>query len=280
MGKVLVLRAYTDGSCLNQKHVDNPDKPRYAGIGVFFADDSPFNVSETFLLDNPTNIRAEFFAAHTAMKTMYEHYVWSRDNNQPTTHYKIYIDCKLVIDTFFGGPKQASYISLWKPKNWQPGSGIPWVKRNNDVPKNLDLIIPMYELFLKFPRGILHFVKVKAHRPTPPTDPKERAHWYGNMMADKFATRGSAAPPNPLRACGGLDKISNEVIIDNESTQIEPVLIQSQHEVANEKLSSDKEIEDWRYGRSTKMPQAIINARLMAKAKLDPDWERIMMSSN
>jgi ribonuclease HI len=188
---VKVLRAYTDGSCLNQKFVNNTNKPRYAGIGIFFADDSSFNVSEIFNFDNPTNIRAEFFAAHTAMKTMYEHFIWSQNNNKVIPIYKIYIDCKLVIDTFFGDFPMPSYISLWKPKNWHPGSAIPWAKKNGDIPKNLDLIIPMYELFLQFPKDHLKFVKVKAHRNTAPDDKKEYAHWYGNKMADKFATMAS-----------------------------------------------------------------------------------------
>jgi ribonuclease HI len=188
---VKVLRAYTDGSCLNQKFVNDPSRPRYAGIGVFFADNSELNVSEVFEFTNPTNIRAEFFAAHTAMQIMKQHYDMQIANGKTPPIYKIYIDCKLVIDTFFGSSGKRSYINGWKPKNWKPKDTTPWQKRDGSEPKNLDLIIPMYELFIQFPEGQLQFVKVKAHRPKAPTEPKEYTHWYGNKQADILATSAS-----------------------------------------------------------------------------------------
>jgi ribonuclease HI len=175
------LRAYTDGSCLGQTDMHGT---RYAGIGIFFRDDSPLNVSEVFELDNPTNIRAEFFAAWTAMKYMYKHYEGLIDENlKRMIKYEIYIDCKLVIDTM------TNYIRSWKPAGWTPGKGSTgWMTKGGTIPKNLDIIVPMYELYIKFPKNKIELVKVKAHRATAPTDPVMYKHWYGNKKADEFAT--------------------------------------------------------------------------------------------
>jgi ribonuclease HI len=178
MGKV--LRAYTDGSCLGQK---NKNGNRRAGMGIFFRDNSPLNISESFFLDNPTNIRAEFYAAWTAMKIMYEHY---KVNKSLEVHYEIHIDCKLVIDTM------TNYIKGWKPRNWVPGNGPKgWTTRSGETPKNLDIIVPMYELYILFPKNKLELVKVKAHRAVAPKDPIEYKHWYGNKQADLLATMAS-----------------------------------------------------------------------------------------
>jgi ribonuclease HI len=198
-----VLKAYTDGSCLNQKYINDPLKPRIAGIGVFFADDSELNVSEAFELDNPTNIRAELMAVYIAMQIMYDHYQMFKDEID-NLYYKIHIDCKYVIDCFQPsitktGQKVRPYVNIWKPKLWTPGNGYDnWVKNDGSVPANLEFIVPMYELLLKFDNK-LEFVKVAAHKKEPPQGTKEHKHWYGNSKADEFATAASAAKRPGLR---------------------------------------------------------------------------------
>ena len=195
MGK-RVLKAYTDGSCLNQKYINDPSKPRIAGIGVFFADDSELNVSEAFELDNPTNIRAELMAVQIAMQIMYDHYQMMKDEID-NLYYKIHIDCKYVIDCFQPsvtktGQRVRPYVDIWKPKSWKSGDGIDnWTKNDGSVPANLEFIVPMYELFLKFD-GKLELVKVAAHKKEPTKGTKEHKHWYGNSKADEFATAASA----------------------------------------------------------------------------------------
>jgi len=196
MGK-RVLKAYTDGSCLNQKYINDPTKPRIAGIGVFFADDSELNVSEAFELENPTNIRAELMAVHIAMQIMYEHYQLMKETID-NLYYKIHIDCKYVIDCFQPsitkkGQRVRPYVDIWKPKSWKPGNGTNfWSKNDGNKPANLDLIVPMYELFLKF-NNKLELVKVAAHKTEPPKGTKEHKNWYGNSKADEFATAASAS---------------------------------------------------------------------------------------
>lgn len=201
-----VLRAYTDGSCVNQVFVNDPNKPRFAGIGVFFTNNPDFNISEVFQLDNPTNNRAELFATYKAMEIMYEHYCYLRENMRPNElkhyQYQIYTDNQLVIDTYVGS-KYRAFACMWKPVNWKPGDGANgWVKKDGSIPANLDLIVPGYELYCKFP-GNLKILKVKAHRKTAGTDDTnsiEYKKWYGNMMADKFATEASESARNKFLA--------------------------------------------------------------------------------
>ena len=62
-----MLVIYTDGSCSN-----NGYEGARAGYGIFFAPESPYNVSEP--LPGPaTNQRAEMFAALEAMRIVLAH---------------------------------------------------------------------------------------------------------------------------------------------------------------------------------------------------------------
>jgi len=193
------LRAYTDGSCLNQAHKnsEDPNLQRIGGVGVFFSDDSEWNVSETFTMDNPTNNRAELYAFKAAMEIMWNHYNTIK-NDHKKFRYHIYSDSQYTLNCFTQNektPRIRPYCELWKPYGWKIGDGPKgWEKSNNDIPENLDLIIPMYELHQKFKEHKhieLQMHKVKAHRKKAPDDPTEYKYWYGNKMADELATAAS-----------------------------------------------------------------------------------------
>lgn len=184
-----VLRIYTDGSCIGQKSKNKNN--RSAGIGLFINDECSFNISSKFELENPTNIRAELLASWEAMKIVNENHedILKNLNNSQKIRYYIYTDCQHVIDIFQGNPpSKKPFTYSWVRKNWKKADG-------ND-PKNLDLIKPMFKLWEELrKKGIIEFRKVKAHQKEPENiDKKNKEYkiWYGNMMADKFATNASA----------------------------------------------------------------------------------------
>uniref|UniRef100_A0A914RWV3 ribonuclease H n=1 Tax=Parascaris equorum TaxID=6256 RepID=A0A914RWV3_PAREQ len=56
---------FTDGACSSNGH-----RGAKAGIGVFWGDDHPDNVSEPLMSGPPTNNRAELSAVITALRTV------------------------------------------------------------------------------------------------------------------------------------------------------------------------------------------------------------------
>ena len=63
---------YTDGSCKNNRRVKDISKQPKGGIGVFWGDENPFNISESFTIYPVTNIRTELYACIKAIEIFYQ----------------------------------------------------------------------------------------------------------------------------------------------------------------------------------------------------------------
>jgi ribonuclease HI len=119
---------FTDGSCLN-----NGKKYANGGIGVYFGDDDPRNLSEKLQGEKQTNNRAELTAVIRALQT--------------TTD-----SLKICTDSMYVQKGITEWIKKWEKNNWK-------TSKNTDV-ENKDLWQIMQE---EIKDRNINFVYVKAH---------------------------------------------------------------------------------------------------------------------
>jgi len=170
---------YTDGSVLNNMRRNS--KITFGGIGVYFGDDDPRNVSEPFFEFPITNIRTEIKAPTKAIEKFMEYKISKKDDTKEKL--VIYTDSEFLINAI------TKWIKVWKLNGWKTAN-------KKDV-KNKDLIYALdHKLNLVKDFIDVEFRHVKAHRDIKTINPDktsiEYKEWYGNMMADKLATDGSA----------------------------------------------------------------------------------------
>ena len=153
---------YTDGACSNNqnKHI------RKGGYGVFFGDNSIYNISAKLEGPKITNQVAELTACIKAIEVIINNNI--KDNEIIIKTDSMYtINC---IITWFDG---------WKKRGWRKADGKPV--------DNLELIQKLHEYMTSYN---VKFIHVRAHKNEPPKDDITYNDWYGNMMADKLATNG------------------------------------------------------------------------------------------
>lgn len=121
--------AWTDGACSG----NGTDNAR-AGIGVFFGDSDPRNVSEKFTLDRPTNQRAEVYAVIRLLEIVPEG------------------DIIVNTDSMYCINAMTDWIHSWLKNNW-----------NNNTISNRDLLERLYELISRR-KGAVEFRHVDGHR--------------------------------------------------------------------------------------------------------------------
>ncbi|UNI20317.1 Ribonuclease H [Purpureocillium takamizusanense] len=147
-----VLQIYTDGSSLA-----NGKAGSRAGVGVFFGDGDPRNVSERLPGEPQTNQRAELMAILRALQIA------------PVTQ-----PVQIVSDSQYSINCVTQWAPGWKRKGWMTASG--------EMVKNKDLIEQVIDLIEQrtLVGGTTYFHWVKGHA----TD-------RGNMAADRLAVRGA-----------------------------------------------------------------------------------------
>jgi ribonuclease HI len=150
------LEIWTDGATSNNGSQDKGSIR--AGIGVWFGNGDPLNISEPFLLENPTNQRAEILAIIRAMEQLDAYEV---EMEVPVV---LYTDSKYC---------QNAYMK-WIP-NWRKPS-VGWKTAKGTPVKNKELLEKMYDLLTKRKVTVKH---VSGH-----------AGIEGNEEADKLAVAG------------------------------------------------------------------------------------------
>uniref|UniRef100_S4RD12 Ribonuclease H1 n=1 Tax=Petromyzon marinus TaxID=7757 RepID=S4RD12_PETMA len=146
LGDVPVV--YTDGCCtMNGKH------GACAGIGVYWGDDSPLNLSEK-LQGRQTNQRAEIIAACRALE---------QAHSMKLEKLVLYTDSKFTINGI------TKWVKNWKKKGWVLSTGGPVVNKED------------FERLDKLNEGIeVSWMYVPGH-----------SGHKGNEAADKLAKCGS-----------------------------------------------------------------------------------------
>jgi ribonuclease HI len=159
------MEIFTDGSCLNNRL--SKKGLSKGGVGVFFGDNDPRNISEPLAGPKVTNQVAELTAISRALDVLIA-------ENYNGIAY-IYSDSKYSISIF------TEWIKTWEKNNWRRAAG--------EI-ENLELI---KEIQAKLKRQPVIFKHVRSHRAEPPKDDPAHRLWHGNNQADLLATRGSSA---------------------------------------------------------------------------------------
>ena len=164
-----IWKVYTDGSTIN-----NGKKGSYGGIGVFFGDNNPMNISEPMICnENVTNNICELQACNRAIKKIIDN---SNFKNNDTII--IGTDSQYLINC----------IVLWS-NTWEKNG---WMRNNNGKMKpvkNKNIIQSIKRNYLKYN---IQFKYIKAHTVFYGEKKGENYEdWYGNKKADELAVLGS-----------------------------------------------------------------------------------------
>lgn len=166
---------YTDGSVFNNQRKESLET--FGGIGAFFGIDDERNISEPFYLFPITNNRTEIQAASRAIETFMTDKMMRGDKEKEKL--VIMSDSEYMINLI------TKWINKWKLNMWKTANGKD--VKNKDLIYNLDHILNLYKSFVK-----VEFQHTKAHRKKiPEKGTTEYKEYFGNMMADKLAKRGT-----------------------------------------------------------------------------------------
>ena len=146
-----ILKVWTDGSSFCNGSKDK--SKRKGGIGVFFSNDNPRNVSQPFTQGEITNQRTELYACIKALQ--------------------ILEDCNQQIEINTDSEYTINCITKW----YQGWISKKWKNAKKKTIKNQDLIKELYKLYKS---KKVKFKHVRGHKGI-----------YGNEMADKLAVEGS-----------------------------------------------------------------------------------------
>jgi ribonuclease HI len=153
---------YIDGSCLNNQSKHN----KAGGYGVFFGDNDPRNVSKYLEYPKITNNTAELMACLEALTIL---------EKQEYSMTYIVTDSKYLYNSCI------DWIPTWEKNGWKKSNGKPV--------DNKELMVQIREKYKKVKPIFKH---VNSHKPEPEDKTSlEWQMWYGNYMADKFATDAS-----------------------------------------------------------------------------------------
>ena len=148
---------FTDGSSLNNNSQDH--SIRSAGIGVFFGENDPRNLSEKFTLEPITNQRAELFAAIRGLEILIKEEV-----DAPAV---------IITDSMYTVNCMLFWIKNWARNNWISFRGAPVL--------NKDLIERLNNTYVECKKiRPVTFLHVPGHCNIP-----------GNTEADQLAVRAS-----------------------------------------------------------------------------------------
>jgi ribonuclease HI len=147
------IYVYTDGGCIN-----NGKKNAKAGIGIYFGNDDPRNVSKR-IEGKQTNNTAELKAILEALKILKK-------------EIKEKINIYIITDSEYAIKCCTSYGSKLYKSNWK-------IKGDKIIP-NLELIKELFDIISNNPN--IHFQHIMAHTN------KEDIHSIGNYNADLLAT--------------------------------------------------------------------------------------------
>jgi len=165
MDKMNKIKVFTDGSSTVYHDKDNL---RYGGIGVFFSDNSKYNISKSMIGKNVSNQRAELSACIEAIKMGAE--IMKTDKTKDTV--LIYSDSQYAIKS------ATEWVKKWKKNGWKKSDGKEIL--NLDLIKSLDILTTKYKV---------EFVHIRSHQKEPLNEPSNERwnEWYGNNEADRLA---------------------------------------------------------------------------------------------
>jgi len=192
---------FTDGACLN-----NGKKNPIGAIGIYFNDLDPDNLGQIIVDENIkiTNQTMELLAAIKALQII-DMKIQNKIIN-PEIIY-VYTDSTYIINS----------ITKWYP-NWIKNN---WLNSKNKPVENKELIQLLYELKTKY---ITIFKHVRSHQKEPVNKTSDAyTFWYGNHMADFFATNACKEYAKEIAAVAISDSLTDAVsTADTNGVVIKP----------------------------------------------------------
>lgn len=174
----VVHSAFTDGSTFNN---GKKNMNQYGGIGVFFKDDDDRNICKILKGSKITNNVAELTAILLAIESII-------DKNKTPSFEKPHQIC-LYTDSEYSMNCITKWANGWKKNDWKRKN-----KGKVQEVKNKNLIKQIHEYYCQYN---IRFVHVRSHQPEPMNKNSLKYKiWYGNDMADKFATHASKKSMN------------------------------------------------------------------------------------
>jgi ribonuclease HI len=145
---------YCDGSCRG-----NGKTGAIAGVGVYFGDNDPRNVSEPLAGPTQTNQRAELTAAIRALESV--------PVNQPV---------EIRTDSMYTIKSMTDWLPAWQKQPWFQQRNV----RGDNAKQNADLMFQLYDRVSERAPGLIKWTHVYGHTGE-----------YGNEQADELARRGA-----------------------------------------------------------------------------------------
>ena len=196
---VAKVTVYTDGACTN----NGKKSGVFAGVGAFFGEGDSRNFGlplDRRLLDQhgarsskPTNQSAELLACKMAIERILflpPSSSSSSSSSSSTTPRQIKenttFNITIKTDSEYTVKAMNSWARAWERNGWKT--------RDNKPVLNLELMQALYSYKKRL--GV-HFVHVRAHRPSPFSRGEEDStgekfsDWYGNQKADELARKGA-----------------------------------------------------------------------------------------
>lgn len=167
--KKITTYVFTDGASKYNKRGSSKTR---GGIGVFFGNNDKRNISQPFLLENPTNNRCELYAIIAAIEIFLKY-----KKGKKKEQLIIYTDSQHTINCL------SKWIYNWRKTEWK--------KKDGKQVLNKDLLYWADKLISNNKNKILvNYKHIKAHR-NPPKNKLSKSYklWYGNFMADKLAKK-------------------------------------------------------------------------------------------
>jgi ribonuclease HI len=167
---------FIDGSTSDQAKTVHKKHLRRAGIGIYHPA-SGTRIGLPFGIPNPTNNRAEYLAAITALNWV----------DKVTNHLSLKEQAKIEVVLYTDSNLLLKSMTIWI-KGWKRRG---WKKSDGDPVKNKELLVQLDQLISnRFPKT--KWVKVKAHRAKPPKSLGKHTYWLwkGNDEADRLAKEG------------------------------------------------------------------------------------------
>lgn len=178
------MLVFTDGCCLGNS---GPRHKRRGGVGVFFGQNSPHNISrfldeqllDSFCLRYATNQVAELMAVLFALDAILGIEQFSQQR-----FWTIYSDSMYTINVC------TKWIDMWKKNNWNLVGSKNSDRSNQKSIKNV-CVIKDIDALLQVARNNdirIGFEHVKAHTERPSSDDTHALElWMGNDAADRLA---------------------------------------------------------------------------------------------
>lgn len=152
---------FTDGAASRNGHID-----AIGGVGVWFGDDHPGNLSKRFEGDKENKVTNQIMELRAVMLAL-ERFI----------ELQLPLPLVIISDSDYTIKCATVWCKGWVKNGWLTSKKLPVL--------NKDIIARIVELVKQTGASFTH---VSSHRKEPPINDGSHVFWYGNHEADRLAT--------------------------------------------------------------------------------------------